>query len=676
MTAAVTRTKTTSDNALISDMCAAPVLRLLCWAAFVLFLAGALQLISWIAGLGLDMTSPRSGRSIAGMLLLAGSLAVMRRSGREPADFGLAIGADWRRHIKIGVGVGAGALILQTSLAVAVGGASLRTPDHFRWFASVFESLAGFPLAVAAAVVYAGFIAGSARERVGPNLSAIFAGAVCAAFHLIYADPSARGDPHQAAVTLGVLAVVAAQLRFISGDIVLGASLLAGVFTAERFIRKAPVLHEAGDAALAPLLTIDRMLLPAPALIAAAVVGVIALAPLAARSAPRERSAARINPSFLRAYPFATMGALAPLDIWLRELARARFKIGGAYILRLVVTLALSAINTIISLPERIIVPIIARRRSVPPPIFILGAHRSGTTHLHNMLALDRAFAAPTAWQVLNPHGFLLSGWLLRPIFSLFAPWRRPMDAVAFGLSEPAEEEFAVANMSGVSPDWSFRLPRMHARYDRFCFPDLMTDRERETFVRAHGRFIRALCLLSRRAPLLKSPHNTGRHALLSSMYPGARFVHIRRDPAKVYCSNINIEKTAHALFQLQDQTPGAAYSDRFPALYHGMESRFYADADARQWRGVCEVRYEDLAANPLRVVRSIYDALGLPWTDEYEARLRDYLARIEGYKPADRRPLDRDAHDRLDAALGEIAQRWRDADAALDSAPAQPVAT
>ncbi len=676
MTTTVTRTKKKSDIAIWSDLCAPPILRLLCWAAFVLALAGTVQLTSWTIGLGLDMRSPRSGRSIAGLLLLAGSLAVMRRSGREPADFGLAIGANWRRHAKIGVGVGAGALLLQTSLAVTVGGATLRTPDPGRWFATVFESLAGFPLAVAAAVVYAGFIAGTARERVGPNIAATFAGAVCAAFHLFYADPSARGDAHQAAVTLGLLAVISAQLRFITGDLVLGASLLAGAYTAERFIRKAPVLHDAGDAALAPLLTIDRMLLPAPTLIAALVVGMIALAPLVARSAPRERSAMKINPSFLRSYPFATMGALAPLDIWLRELARARFAVGGAYILRLVVTLALSAINTIISMPERVILPLIARRRSVPPPVFILGAHRSGTTHLHNMLALDREFVAPTAWQVLNPHGFLLSGWLLRPIFSLFAPWRRPMDAVAFGLSEPAEEEFAVANMSGVSPDWSFRLPRMHARYDRFCFPDQMTDRERETFITAHGRFIRSLCIVSRRVPLLKSPHNTGRLALLSSMYPGARFVHIRRDPAEVYRSNINIEKTAHALFQLQDPTPGDAYSDRFPSLYHGMESRFYADADARQWRGVCEVRYEDLVADPLRVVRSIYDTLGLRWTDEYGARLRDYLARIEGYKPADRRPLDSDARDRLDAALGQIAQRWRDADAAIESSPAQHVAT
>ena len=43
----------------------------------------------------------------------------------------------------------------------------------------------------------------------------------------------------------------------------------------------------------------------------------------------------------------------------------------------------------------------------VEAPLFILGHYRSGTTHLHNLLALDPQFAAPTVFQVLNPHTFL-----------------------------------------------------------------------------------------------------------------------------------------------------------------------------------------------------------------------------------------------------------------------------
>lgn len=40
----------------------------------------------------------------------------------------------------------------------------------------------------------------------------------------------------------------------------------------------------------------------------------------------------------------------------------------------------------------------ISKQSLHPEPIFILGAYRSGTTHLHNLLAQDPAFAYVTAY--------------------------------------------------------------------------------------------------------------------------------------------------------------------------------------------------------------------------------------------------------------------------------------
>ena len=45
----------------------------------------------------------------------------------------------------------------------------------------------------------------------------------------------------------------------------------------------------------------------------------------------------------------------------------------------------------------------------VEGPVFVLGHWRSGTTLLHEILALDPQFEAPTTYQCLNPHSFLLS---------------------------------------------------------------------------------------------------------------------------------------------------------------------------------------------------------------------------------------------------------------------------
>lgn len=642
---------------------AGPVRRLALWLAISAVVVAAGQLVGYVSGLGFDLLSPKSGRTILGLVLLGAALVVMGRSERPLGVFGLAIGDRWARHVMIGLTVGAGLLMTQTFLALVAGAWTLQPIDAGRWLGTLGKAVAGAPLAVSASVVYAGFVAGSLRERFGANSAALGAGLAFGLFHLLLADPNAPGDPRVTAATLALLVVIAAQARFITGDLALAAGFLIGVILVERFVRKAPALGEVESAALARVLAPDRVLLPAPALLGALGVIALALAPRVRRTAPGDVRHLHISHGFLRTYPFATMGALAPIDVWMRELTRAHFRIGGVYIPRLIATLALSTINTILSLPERVLIPLFTRRRCVPSPVFILGVHRSGTTHLHNLIALDPAFIAPTTWQVMNPHGFLISGWLLKPVFALFAPWRRPMDAVRFGLSTPAEEEFAVANMGGVSPDWSFRLPRAADHYDCFCFPDQMTDAQRHRFGALHTRFLRAVTMYTRRRPLLKSPHNTGRLAFLADLYPGARFIHIRRDPDAVYRSNLNIARTAHALFQLQDPSAGGAYADRFPDLYRAMEDRFYADADARAWAGVVEVRYEDLVADPERVIRQIYDGLDLAWTGTYELRLRDTLARLSGYTPSAHRGLTDEQRARLHAALGDLLDRWSRAD-------------
>ena len=52
----------------------------------------------------------------------------------------------------------------------------------------------------------------------------------------------------------------------------------------------------------------------------------------------------------------------------------------------------------------------------VEAPLFILGHYRSGTTHLHNLLALDPQFASPTFFQVLTPHTFLTNERFAAPL--------------------------------------------------------------------------------------------------------------------------------------------------------------------------------------------------------------------------------------------------------------------
>ena len=61
----------------------------------------------------------------------------------------------------------------------------------------------------------------------------------------------------------------------------------------------------------------------------------------------------------------------------------------------------------------------------VEAPLFILGHYRSGTTHLHNLLALDPQFAAPTFFQALNPHTFLSTERFVAPVADRLIARRR-----------------------------------------------------------------------------------------------------------------------------------------------------------------------------------------------------------------------------------------------------------
>src|SRR5690242_19505125 len=61
-------------------------------------------------------------------------------------------------------------------------------------------------------------------------------------------------------------------------------------------------------------------------------------------------------------------------------------------------------------------------RQDFPPPLFVLGHWRSGTTHLQNLLAQDDRFVTPTFSQASGPHDFLLTDRIRVGLARLFMP--------------------------------------------------------------------------------------------------------------------------------------------------------------------------------------------------------------------------------------------------------------
>jgi hypothetical protein len=64
---------------------------------------------------------------------------------------------------------------------------------------------------------------------------------------------------------------------------------------------------------------------------------------------------------------------------------------------------------------------------AIPPPLFVLGHWRSGTTHLHNLLTVDERFAFPNNYQSLYPRTFLSTEAVNARLIGWFFPKRRPI---------------------------------------------------------------------------------------------------------------------------------------------------------------------------------------------------------------------------------------------------------
>jgi hypothetical protein len=222
---------------------------------------------------------------------------------------------------------------------------------------------------------------------------------------------------------------------------------------------------------------------------------------------------------------------------WWRLLRRHRFAIDPPYWPRTLFQTAVSLANsTNARREERSFGPRIDVTE-VNAPLFILGHWSSGTTHLHNLLALDPGFAYPHLLQALNPLTFLITESQMAPVAERLTMRRRPQDDVAIGIDAATEDEFALCAMTGLSPYMEWAFPRGGHDYNKYLTFRQVTEEEVARWRAALTRFLKKLTLRYGRPLVLKSPPHTSRIRLLLEAFPDARFIHIHRDPYDVFRS-------------------------------------------------------------------------------------------------------------------------------------------
>jgi hypothetical protein len=133
---------------------------------------------------------------------------------------------------------------------------------------------------------------------------------------------------------------------------------------------------------------------------------------------------------------------------WLRLLARNRFDVAPRRMAMCGIITASSLFNsTMAALQSLLLGRKIEGVKIDEHPLFIIGHWRSGTTLLHEYLALDERHTSPDTFQCFVPSHHLLSRWILAPTIGLLMPKQRPIDNMAAGWDRPQEDEFALCNL-------------------------------------------------------------------------------------------------------------------------------------------------------------------------------------------------------------------------------------
>lgn len=593
---------------------------------------------------------------------LLGLLALIVYNRRPATDYGVVVGPGWARQALTGLAVGI--IVYGGYLAVCAAASVVEiSPGSITPVSLVEAALASLAALVYASLhqlIFSGYLPGLMHRRIGWPLAIVASAVLFGVLSgLDSSTPFMSAPGARLAAGMGLIALVLAAARLATGQLALTAGVLAGAMMVRRSAAELRLLDFDRAAPLTVWFAPESDPRRGAVLWAILLALTLVFAARAWRDGIPRPAAGQpaLDASFKRVLPFSNVMALAPLDIWLRKLWQARFRVGAAYLPRLAVSLVVSAINTVLTLPERLIAPL-ALRHKVPDPVFIVGVHRSGTTHLHNLMALDPRFTTPRNWQVFSPHG-IYTGWGLTLLLMPFLTGQRPMDSVRITGLSPQEEEFATAAMTPHAPYWYACFPRLFPAHERLIYPDRMTPRERATWERALMLFLRKITVLSRKRPLLKSPYNTARVAALRKLFPGAKFVHLVRDPYNTYSSNMHLAVHGWTMFQLQEPDPETSFAARFLANYRDQEAAFARDAAELPGEDAADVRYEDLDKDPLAAMRAIYTALGLEMTPEFEARLESYVESLAGYRKNRFKPVDESLRSRIDEAMGDYAARW-----------------
>jgi len=264
-------------------------------------------------------------------------------------------------------------------------------------------------------------------------------------------------------------------------------------------------------------------------------------------------------------------------------------------------------------------------------PIVIIGQPRTGTTHLHNLMAEDPALRSLRYWESLEP-----------------VPPAADREAVAAGAPDPRRErcEMGLTILNDALPYFKrmheMTVDHVHEEIQLLAIAGSTMLFEtmgvmpgwRDWYVAndqtpAYAYLKRVLqCAQWLRGGerwVLKSPQHLEQIRPLLTVFPDATFVFTHRDPVAVIASNA--EMIAYtARFSAEQVDPpkiGHYWADRIEEMLRaGMRDHELLPAGR-----TIDVRFDEFMADDLAMVQRIYEVAGQPFTPEARVAMDAFIA-------------------------------------------------
>jgi hypothetical protein len=276
--------------------------------------------------------------------------------------------------------------------------------------------------------------------------------------------------------------------------------------------------------------------------------------------------------------------------------------------------------------------PTIADERIVKP-VFIIGFPRTGTTILHDILAQDPDSRAPLTWETMFPSP--------PPEADTFETDPRIAQAAALLPTPDTETErdrkFKAMHPMGaqlsqecvVMMGEAMCTPLFHNQFRVPSYEDWVdTEADWSHVYTFHERQLQHLQWHNHRDRwvLKTGAHMWGLEHLLRT-YPDARIVFTHRDPVKSvtsYASLTTLVRTAGSdeVDQLEIAQDWIARLKR--VIDHALAVRA---ADPYPDAIFYDMQFSDFVADQFAVISDIYDAFGLPMSDDGGARMQAFIA-------------------------------------------------